>query len=443
MLEQEPRLLEKPLIYLGHPDWPTGVVGIVASRLVELYHRPTMLFNTSDPITAKGSARSVNGINIIAAIREHEPLLDSCGGHPMAAGLSVPAQNFDSLKYELYETIARMAEESNVRPSVIIDRQIELKDLGYELVTELQQLAPFGPGNPPVMFCASGLEIESATTMGKSSEHEKLTLSDGEGNLHKSLWWQSVGLPHPSSRFDLAFTATLKKFKGVVDIQLEWQDYRDTVVFENQPDTRKKSSEVENIDLRESQEPMSAIKQLLSCIDLFVFAESNIPEKIESFTRNELSSAQNLVMLTSPPTMEILHSIIQNVKPAKIYWVLCDPLENNLSELLKSVGRGIKQNTEKETIIVLSEFAASCASTPAIISLILQWYEARGSISIHSMDGDTAVISVLQSDANAAEAARLQNQISTSHAEVTAFRKYLHTVQNPSSLLPEKKKGSR
>jgi single-stranded-DNA-specific exonuclease len=443
MLEQDPRLLEKPLIYLGHPDWPSGVVGIVASRLVELYHRPAILFNTSDPAFARGSARSVPGINIIAAIREQEALLTSCGGHPMAAGLSVSAQNFDTLKYGLFETITKMAAGSEFKPVVEIDMQIELKNLDFDLVAELQQLAPFGPGNPPVLFSAAGLEIESIAVMGRNSEHERLTLGDGERNLYKSLWWQSVGLPHPTFRFDLAFTASLKKFKGIVDIQLEWQDYRDSVDIESHPLSRKKSSDIENIDLRQSQGPLNDMKELLAAVDTLVFAESNFPANITSVTRAGLRPAQNLVLWTSPPSLELLHWVIESVKPSRICWVCLDPPENTLANLLKEVGKYVKRKTGEEMTFPLDDLAAACASTTGLVSLNLQWYAARGDISIHSMDEEMAEITVVPGSANNAESARLQSQISTAHAEVSAFRKYLHTAPNISALLPEKKKSAK
>jgi len=443
MLEQEPRLLEKPLIYLGHPDWPPGVVGIVASRLVELYHRPVILFNTADPAVVKGSARSVDGINIIAAIREQESSLISCGGHPMAAGLAVSSQNFDTLKYQLFETISRMVAESSYKSAVEIDQQVELKNLSFDLVSELQQLAPFGPGNPPVLFSTAELELESTTVMGKSGEHEKITLGDSEGNLYKSLWWQSVGLPHPASRFDLAFTASLKKFKGIVDVQLEWQDYRDSLNAEDHHLARKRTSEIENFDLRRSLDPLNEFKGLIPVSDVLVFAESNAPVGIESFTRTGLHSTRNLVLWTTPPSMEILHSIIEGVKPARIFWFCLEPPENTLGELLKKVGRQVKQTKGEETAITLADLTASCASTTAIIKLILEWYAARGDLSIDSMDDNTAMISFLHSDPDSSEVTRLQRMISTAHAEVTAFRKYLHTAPNVSTLLPEKKKGSR
>lgn len=443
MLEQEPRLLEKPLLFLGHPGWPSGVVGIVASRLVGLYHRPTILFNMSDPAMAKGSARSVSGINIISAIREHESLITSCGGHPMAAGLSVPAQNFDALKYGLFDSITRMAAESDFKPVVEIDRQVELKQLSYKLVAELQQLAPFGPGNPSVLFSSAGLEIESIAVLGRGGEHEKITLGDSEGNLYKSLWWQSVGLPHPTSRFDLAFTASLKKFKGVVDVQLEWQDYRDAQDVENHPSARRKSTDIENIDLRQSQDPINDVKELLSKSNTVVFAESTTPAGIESFTRTGLRQAQNLVFWTSPPSLELLHLLIDSVKPARICWVCLEPPENTLAELIKAVGRYIKRIMDEETTIPLTDLAASCASTTGIVSLILQWYAARGDISIQSLDETAAVITVASGVANNPESTRLQSQISAAHAEVTAFRKYLRTVPNVNALLPEKKKNVR
>ena len=443
MLEQDPKLLEKPLLFLGHPDWHSGVVGIVASRLVGLYHRPVILFNTSDPLTMKGSARSVEGINITSAIREHAHLLRSFGGHPMAAGLSVPAENFDTVKYLLFQTIASMAEESNHRPKIEIDLQVELKEIDFNLISELESLAPFGPGNPAVLFSASQLEIESSSLIGKTREHERVNLNDKDGNLYKCLWWQSVGLPHPSSRFDLAFTASSKYFMGVVDFQMEWQDFRDSSIEDGNLPRVKKTTSIENIDLRKSHISEKELKELLAGNDTLVFFEGANPPIDGTNDRIDLNPSKNLVIWSSPASLEILHSTISMVNPDRIYWLCVNPVPNSLTELLKQIGSTLKQNAASETPLILGNLATKYATTVPILKLVLQWFDARGDISILRLDDNEVRFTVSSSMPDEKRTNELQNQINTAYAEILAFRKYLKTVEPVNLLLPEKTKGGK
>ena len=440
MLEQDPRLLDKPLIFLGHPDWHSGVVGIVASRLVGLFHRPVVLFNTSDPLTIKGSARSAEGINIIAAIHEHAHLLNSFGGHPMAAGLSVPVENFDALKYSLLQTIDRMVEESNYRPTVDIDLQVELKDINFGLVSELEKLAPFGPGNPAVLFSASQLEIESSSLIGKTKEHESFKLGDNDGNLYKCLWWQSVGLPHPSSKFDLAFTSSLKYFKGVADFQMEWQAYRDSTIEVEGLQWPKKTVSTENIDLRKSPNAEEELKKLLTSWDTLVFSENANSPAERAIDRTGLYPAKQLAIWSSPASLEILHSAISIVKPERIIWFCVDPVSTLLADLLKQVGLTLKQNASGDTPRSLLGLAAIYATTVPLVKLILQWFSARGDISILKMDDKEVRFTVSSTIPDEKFTKDLQKQINVAYAEVLAFRKYLKNVDPVDSLLPEKNK---
>lgn len=440
MIDAEPRLLDKPLLFLGHPEWPSGVVGIVASRLVNLYHRPAILFNTSDPQVARGSARSVDGINITAAISAHKDLLSTFGGHPMAAGLSVPTTNFDALKYTLMQTIEEMATASDYHPTVEIDSHVNLSEIDIQLIDELQRFAPFGPGNPPILFSASDLEIESITTLGKSKEHESLILDDADGIPYKVVWWQSSEMPHPSSHFDLAFSASISTYKGKTKLQLEWQEYREC---ESETATKRASSSpaVQSIDLRSSLTPGNELQKIASESDLLIFSEGTAACPLASVDRDHLHPVDDLVLWSIPPSLGILQRIVDQTKPNKVYWFAVNSEEEELSILLKRIGSFLKMNSG--SVYKYSELSARFATTTAIIRKVAGWYAARGDITLTSDDEENFSWTLASHPMEHQQVVQLQNQIQTLHNEVIAFRDYYRKNAAPSSFLAEEGKHSR
>ncbi len=156
-LRANPALLAQPVLVLGHPAWPGGVVGIVASRLVERYRKPAILFSTPAGEPARGSARSVEGLNITAAIAAQKDLLLNFGGHPMAAGLSLEQEKLPEFTRRLAKTVAEMLGESEKEPVLEIDGWLSLPEITLDLARELESLAPYGPGNEKLTLATRAL----------------------------------------------------------------------------------------------------------------------------------------------------------------------------------------------------------------------------------------------------------------------------------------------
>jgi single-stranded-DNA-specific exonuclease len=154
-LEREPALLEQAALVVEHPAWPAGIIGIVASRLVERFNRPVVLLATPPGELARGSARSVEGCNITAAIAQSQDLLAGYGGHPMAAGLSLDPERIPLFRRRLSRAVQGMLGEVAREPTLAIDGALALEELTLELVADLERLAPFGPGNPGLVLASS------------------------------------------------------------------------------------------------------------------------------------------------------------------------------------------------------------------------------------------------------------------------------------------------
>ncbi|MGB7876105.1 MAG: single-stranded-DNA-specific exonuclease RecJ, partial [Anaerolineales bacterium] len=192
-LREEPSLLEQPAIVLGHPSWPGGVVGIVASRLKERYNKPVILLNTSEGEPARGSARSIEGVHITEAIAAQKDLLLNFGGHPMAAGLALDQENLPAFRKRLGKTIEKILGETALEePTIYIGAWLPLDELSLELADSLEQLAPFGAGNPPLTFASRNVQLKAVAKIGKAQEHLRLNIEDQQGNTEGILWWNGV-----------------------------------------------------------------------------------------------------------------------------------------------------------------------------------------------------------------------------------------------------------
>lgn len=166
-------------IVLCHPDWHAGVLGIVASRLVETYARPVILLSQSNG-EAHGSARSVERVQLHKAISHCGHLLNSFGGHAMAAGLRLDADKVDQFRVAFTEYVNGLLAAQDLVASIEVDACCTLEDMTLELIEQILRLAPFGRGNASPLLCLRGASLDSsAQRVGSDSSHLRLTLRQG------------------------------------------------------------------------------------------------------------------------------------------------------------------------------------------------------------------------------------------------------------------------
>src|SRR5690606_37687073 len=175
---------------------------------------------------AHGSARSVEGVDITAAIAAQQDLLLGFGGHTMAAGLSLEPARIPEFRRALSRTVKRMASTLDTTPTQRIDGYVALADLSLELVEQIERLSPFGAGNPPLTLASRGLSIKSSRTVGRGQEHLQLVLTDDSGTTQRAIWWNGASEDLPQGRFDLAYVARASDYRGQREVQIEWQDAR-------------------------------------------------------------------------------------------------------------------------------------------------------------------------------------------------------------------------
>ncbi len=218
--------------------WHHGVVGIVASRLVEKYHRPVFIGQLErEEGIVKGSARGVEGIDLYEALKANEHLLARWGGHKMAAGFSVEIDKATAFCEAIKDTCKRLLGEKSLRPVLEVDAVVETADVSMSLVSLLSKLAPFGMANRKPMLVAKGLRCAEVRVLGKEGKHNRVMLQDAEtGALFECVMWNSKGkAPAEGQVLDAAFHAEINSFNGRDRLQLvlvDWQDpARETTVL--------------------------------------------------------------------------------------------------------------------------------------------------------------------------------------------------------------------
>ena len=406
-IERDASLLEYAALVLSHPTWPAGVIGIVAGRLAERYHRPTILITTPPDKLGRGSARSIEGCDIRAAIAAQAELLHGFGGHPMAAGLSIDSEHIPEFRRALSRTVSEMCEGIAEKPKLRIDAYLPLSDLALELVEEIERLAPFGSGNPPLTLATKDLSLASHTSIGRNGEHLQLIVEDKAGNTQKVLWWRGAGEPLPEGRFDLAYTVRASDYRGQRDVQVEWIHAHPI----EKPATllRSTASTIEIVDYRQELGPKKTLRQLREQEDVQVWAEADARAEVNGRGRHEQSPAQAFAIWTVPPGPAELRDALKKVSPERVYLFGVNPGLDDLEGFLQRLASLTKHALNaKGGQVSISTLAAATAQREATVRAGLDWLAARGHIAIADEDGDN-----VQLVASTGEASRDLPQIAT------------------------------
>ncbi len=215
------------VVYGDH--WHKGVIGIVASRLIETFYRPTLVFTKSgDKLAA--SARSIKGFDVYNALEECSDHLEQFGGHKYAAGLTLFEEQYERFKEEFEKVVARTIDPGIMTPEIIVDSEIEFSQITPKLLRILNQFAPHGPGNRPAIFMASNLrDTGYARQVGADSKHLKLALKQGNGQVIPAIGFNlgnKLELVRSGKSVDAVFSIEENEWNGTKNIQLKIRDLR-------------------------------------------------------------------------------------------------------------------------------------------------------------------------------------------------------------------------
>jgi len=421
-IERDPSLLEQGALVLSHPSWPGGVIGIVAGRLAERYHRPTILIAAPPGDLARGSARSIPGCDISAAIAAHGDLLEGFGGHPMAAGLSIQPERIPAFRRAVSRTVrASCADALTSQPVLEIDGYVPLSDLSLDFVEEIERLAPFGPGHPPLTLATRGLSLRSHTTVGRTDEHLKLLVEDEEGATQQVLWWRAEAADLPQGPFDLAYTVRASDYRGQRDVQVEWIDARPIEALDAEP--RPESSLVDVVDYRDVSDPQAELDQLRDRTDVLVWSEGK--HALPGLHRDELSPSPGLAIWTAPPGGPELRAALARVSPRVVYLFAVDAglggPEGFVTHLARLAKGAITQGGGR---VDLSGVAARTAHRQETVETGIAWLEAKGLVRVLEQRDD-AVRLAPGDGSTTDDLSRIGERLRALLEETRAYRSYV------------------
>lgn len=224
MLERDFDVENDPVIVLGSRSWHPGVVGIVASRLMRQFHKPTFIVAIDEDGMGKGSGRSIEGISLVAAIHASSEFLEAGGGHDMAAGISVREEKMDAFRDAFRRHVLANSDESVRQPRMLLDAELELDCLSLDFLRDYELLQPFGNGNPQPVFMATGVHL-SRPPMRLKNNHLRLQLRQGYRE-HDAVFFGGGEVDLPDPPWDVAFTIDRNHFRGRTSLQIIVQDVR-------------------------------------------------------------------------------------------------------------------------------------------------------------------------------------------------------------------------
>lgn len=420
-IERSPALLDDPVLILSHPTWPAGVVGIVASRLVDLYNRPAILICTPAGEAGRGSARSIDGINITAAIRDQSRLLNGFGGHGMAAGLSIDPQNIPDFRRGMAKSINTQLAGQQIESRLSIDAFLPLREVHLDLVEQLDRLSPFGSGNPAPVLASRGLTLKDWNYLGRSEEHLLLVLEDPDGTLQKVIWWQGDKDSLPEGRFDLAYSVRARSYRGQREIQLE---YIDTRRDETSPIILEAHRQVEVVDYRGDPNPHNALSHIATEPGLLIWQEGENLSNFPGQDRFHLTSAVNLAIWSIPPGRAVLEIALKTVMPKKLYLFGVNPSVDQMPPFLnRLVGLGRYAIKTLGGQVPVERLACATAQREATVWKGLYWLQARGVFSLTEMGGGVILLQEGGQE-NPAALPTLESEIKYLLLETAAFRSF-------------------
>lgn len=231
-IENNPEFAKRKSTVLFNPTWHKGVVGIVASRLIETYYRPTVVLTLSSNGLATGSARSVPGFDLYQAIESCSDLLENFGGHMYAAGLTLKVENVEKFSKRFEEVVCSSIQPELLVPQIDIDARIDLENITPKFYRILRQFQPFGPGNMmPVFITEEVYDNGDGRKVGVNSEHLKLDLIQ-EKNPYKPVGTIGFSLADyfdkikRGSAFKVCYSVVENHFRGISTIQLRLKDIK-------------------------------------------------------------------------------------------------------------------------------------------------------------------------------------------------------------------------
>ena len=323
--------IRNPAIVLYKPDWHIGIIGIVASKLVEKYYKPAFLMTYSEETKQyRCSARGVDGLSLYDIINANSELLDGFGGHKLAAGLyfSEEKSSFEQVKSSINKTIKEMLNGQELKPFIDVDMEIFPTDINVELVEEISQMEPFGASNPSPIFAMKNLKIKEKRLMGENKDHLRLIVQSGTCEFTCVRWQMGDISLVPGDMIDIAFHPQINEYNGNISVQLIIDDIHSDMLKDDEP----QECGVKLYDHRKKTNILPLVNDYVknSKQNIIIFAESKAVKDLltpfpnlisKAFTREKVPPCDTLMFFDYPADKETFDYIIEESQPSSIHFM--------------------------------------------------------------------------------------------------------------------------
>ena len=384
---------KNPAIILYDEGWHIGIIGIVASKLVEKYYKPVFLMNYNrETKNFRCSARSIPGVHLYEVIKENEELFSGFGGHELAAGLSFNEENasFETVKKALNQTIKEVTAGKDLEPFINIDLKLDADEINLELIEEISQLEPFGASNPSPVFELDNLTIRQKRLMGNDNSHLRLVLNKDAYEFTAVRWSQGDISLNNGDKLDIAFHPQINEFNGNTSVQLVIDDIHSEAL----PDKEFIKSKYKIYDNRTKTNIYNEVNDYLKStkLNIKVFAESKIVldnlkpySQITSkiFNRADIPKCDIVMFFDYPSDRKTLDKILEKAEPKGLHFMNYEPRIFDEQGLLKTFLGMIKyashNNNGKLELVRCSSFLGKSYE---VIEKLLNLFEKLKYINI-------------------------------------------------------------
>lgn len=385
-------------IILFNPNWHIGIIGIVASKLVEKYYKPAFLMTYSEETKQiRCSSRGIEEVNIYDVLSANAELFDGFGGHAMAGGMSFNAEKipFEEVKKALNSTINEILDDKKLSPKLDIDLQLEPNDIDGNLISDIERMQPFGAGNPNPVFALNNLTLLQKKLMGSNKNHLKIVVEDTQHNTYDCIWWSKGDIPLNSGDvLDIAFCPQTNTFNGSTTIQLILQDVHADNLIEAENNLQEKKSQIKIYDHRKKTDILSGVEDYVktSNLNIAIFAEDkSILAKLKPYktmfekiiNRHNAQKVDVVMFFDYPPSQNVFNEIIKKTSPNFLHFMNYEVKNLDEKEFLKTFMGMLKfAYSNKNGLFDLQRSASFLSQTQETVKQLLEVFSECGIIKI-------------------------------------------------------------
>ncbi|MCD8025008.1 MAG: single-stranded-DNA-specific exonuclease RecJ [Candidatus Gastranaerophilales bacterium] len=418
-------------IVLFNENWHLGIIGIVASRLVEKFHVPVFLITKDDKEILRCSIRGTSGYDISKILKSIEDCFTGFGGHAFAGGFSADLKMIDieTLKMRIVEAVRNMKDDTKIINVIDVDMELNSSDITFKLINEIEQMEPFGAQNKYPVFLFKGAKLISQKQIGKDYNHLSFTVLKDKKEFNCVFWKKKIIAIPEGGDIDFIFRPELNKYNDEVSIKLVAERIL------NEKANEADSSGVKIFDHRQKTGILPKINEYLAQKKggVKVWAATartkeliNDYPDIKNNAVNSFLSEQKIIMLFDfPPCIDRLREIIENARP-KIVHIMNAPFSKNPDDYITTICGMLKfASNKKNGVIDFEQLAENAGLDEQCTNILLELLEKTGYIKITD---ENRIIFVSPPKLELIHSNSLYNIYKEEFKKVSDFKEYLQTA---------------